>query len=120
MPSLNFKARFAARVTAGSKPHTIRAWRKRPFRAGDNLSFFTGMRTKDCRRLRPNAPCTAAIPLQLNVARRGVTLAGRVLTPREIESLAHRDGFANVDEFWEFFSATHGRSLRGQLVQWQP
>jgi hypothetical protein len=120
MPALNFKPRFATRVSDGSKPHTIRAWRTRPFKAGDNLSFFTGMRTRACRRLRPNARCTAATPIELNVTRRIVRLGRRKLTRVQIERLAQKDGFETAEEFWQFFAETHGRTLRGQLIEWQP
>jgi type II secretory pathway component PulK len=119
MPSLNFKPRFAAQVTEGSKPHTIRAWRKKPFQAGDNLSFFTGMRTKQCRRLRPNTPCIAATPIKLNTAHQTVFLGSRRLTRNEVDELARKDGFDTTADFWKFFQETHGRIVRGQLIAWR-
>lgn len=120
MPALNFKARFAAPVSEGSKRHTIRAWRKYPFQVGANLSFFTGMRTKHCRRLRADSRCRAATPIEMNMVRRRVTLNQKALTARQIAQLARRDGFANVDEFWRFFAETHGSALKGQLIEWSP
>jgi hypothetical protein len=120
MPALNFKSRFAPLVAGGSKRHTIRAWRKRPFRVDDNLSFFTGMRTARCRRLRPNAACIAARPIELDVVKRAVNLNGKLLGAPEIEALATKDGFSDVDEFWRFFAQTHGAEVRGQLIEWNP
>lgn len=120
MPSLNFKPRFAASVSQGSKPHTIRAWRKRPFRVGDNLAFFTGMRTKQCRRLRPNARCSAVSSIEVRSLEHKVVLDGKSLNRRQIEELACRDGFPGSAEFWDFFADTHGPVLRGQLIQWKP
>src|SRR3954463_9681520 len=84
MPSLNFQARFADRVAEGSKRRTIRAGRKRLFKSGDNLAFFTGMRTKMCRRLRPNAPCRSASRIEIDTVRETVRVADRVLTADEI------------------------------------
>jgi hypothetical protein len=118
MPALNFKLRFVSRVAAGSKPHTIRAWRRRPFKVGDKLAFFTGMRTKQCRRIRANARCRAARTIKVDTGRRRVILEGRQLTPREVKTLAEKDGFTRTDEFWDFFEKTHGRVLRGQLIEW--
>jgi len=52
MPALNFQEQFADRVASGEKQQTIRAWRKRPFRTGDKLFLYTGMRhPKACREL---------------------------------------------------------------------
>jgi hypothetical protein len=127
MPSLDFKTHLAALVTAGTKTHTIRKCWKRPLKVGKPLMFFTGSRTKACRRLRPNTVCTALTEIAILPERREVRLAngsrygqtaGRCLTPEEIERLAREDGFANVNAFFQFFLDVHGPELRGQLIEW--
>jgi hypothetical protein len=120
MPALNFKSQFANAVIAGTKPCTIRALRKRRFHVDDDLSFFTGMRTKTCRRLRPNTPCTKATPIVINRVGRSVVLGSEHLTDSEVDALAHRDGFNTVEEFWEFFGNRPGPIFYGQLVEWNP
>lgn len=132
MPSLNFTV-FVDKVADGSKPHTIRAWRKVPFKRGDDLSFFTGMRTKKCRRLRKNERCTCTMPIYINSGRRMVTLfaakgshyARRLridgrLNAAEIRKLARLDGFESVDAFFEYFAQPYNGWFNGQLVEWMP
>lgn len=51
MPALNFKMQFADKVEKGEKIQTIRATRKRPFRCGDKLYLYTGLRTKYCKKI---------------------------------------------------------------------
>lgn len=53
MPALNFQAQFAALVESRKKRQTVRAKRKdgRDPKKGDTLYLFSGMRTKNCRRL---------------------------------------------------------------------
>lgn len=120
MPALNFQSRFTARVSDGSKHHTIRRGRKRAFRQGDTLSFFTGMRTKQCCRLRSNAFCKAAIPIELDSLRGVVVLEGVRLSDGEVDLLARKDGYEQTQEFWDFFRRTHGDILRGQRLEWSP
>ena len=119
MPALNFKLRFVSRIANGSKPHTIRAWRQRPFKVGDNLAFYTGMRTKQCRCIRANARCSAVHAIKVDSRRRTVTLAGRRLTRGEVKALARKDGFLRVEDFWDFFEKTPGQVLLGQLIEWR-
>jgi len=64
MPALNFQARFADAVERGDKTQTIRAPRKRPFKVGDNLYLYTGMRTKWCRKLL-DAVCIGVDPIRI-------------------------------------------------------
>jgi hypothetical protein len=125
MPSLNFTV-FIDKVVDGSKCHTIRALRQRPFQAGDDLSFFTAMRKSCCRRLRPNSPCTAAVPILISSQPRQVRLGigsrfyhDGFLSGEQVEELARRDGFATVDDFFRFFA--RGRfDFSGQLIEWRP
>ena len=129
MPALNYKPRFAAAVADGSKPHTIRAWRKRPFMYGEPLMHYIGMRTTACKKIRPDTLCLAATPIEINPIRRTIRLkwsshyypGGRIYRDHWlILMLATRDGFASVDEFFQFFLEEHGRKFTGQLVEWRP
>ncbi len=53
MVALNFKARFADDVETRRKRCSIRAPRKdgRDPKPGDSLQLYTGMRTRECRKL---------------------------------------------------------------------
>ena len=126
MPALNFKKQFAPLVKAGCKQHTIRGWRKRPFKVGDTLSFFTGSRFKPVR-IRCDALCMAAVPIEVNAHHRYVIIsegsrhykAGR-LDDHSLKVLALIDGFDSLEEFFQFFKETHQGLLCGQLIEWSP
>jgi hypothetical protein len=122
MPALNFKKQFVKAVLLGlrrkpgGKRQTIRAMRKRPFVAGDEVILFTGMRTKKGRFL-GNALCKLARPLRMD--RRGnVFVAGCRLRNLQLVMLALADGFDSVASFRDFFRTTHGLPFRGQFIVW--
>lgn len=126
MPALSYKKQFVSAVVGGLKPHSIRAWRKRPFQPGDVLMHYTAMRTKQCRKIRPDTICTAAVAIVINQQPRSVCLAGKSyyygsgqLSDAQIHDLALCDGFASLDEFFSFF-AEHGPLFSGQLIEWNP
>jgi uncharacterized protein YqfB (UPF0267 family) len=115
MPALNFKAQFADAVAIGRKTQTIRAARKHPIKVGDTLYLYTGMRTKQCRRLR-RAVCTAVHDIKIDQA--SCWIDGRWLALYEIKDLAAADGFMDAPTFCDFFRATHGLPFNGQLIKW--
>ncbi len=118
MPALNFKARFAPLVESGQKRQTIRAFRKdrRDPKPGDGLFLFTGMPTKQCRRLR-DAICTAVTHISI-VHPEGFFLAGRLLCHEERQRMAEADGFLNPGEMAEWFDRVYGLPFDGFLIQW--
>jgi hypothetical protein len=115
MPALNFQRQFMAAVLKGTKCQTIRATRQRPIKVGDMLYLFTGMRTKECLRLRATR-CTEVAAIEIRGV--AVSLDGRWLSLRESERLAAADGFEDMRGFLEFFHQTHGLLFRGQLIRW--
>jgi len=117
MPALSFQAQFAHMVESGEKLQTIRAHRKRPFRVGDRLYLYSGMRTKQCRKL-GEAICTETRSVRLTT-HGSFYLDGFILWGRsEVEPFARRDGFANMSEMVEWFETNHGLPFDGQLVRW--
>lgn len=117
MVAYNFQARFAEAVARGTKSQTIRAPRKdgRHAKQGDALQLYTGMRTRQCRKLR-DAVCHDACPILIE--------AHRVLTfePQEIhedlDRFARYDGFVDWQEMREWFTDTHGLPFQGVLIRW--
>ena len=69
MPALNYQAQFAPKVESGEKLQTIRARRKRPFKRGDRLYHYTGMRTKSCRKL---GESTCVIAMDIVIGKKGI------------------------------------------------
>lgn len=127
MPALSYKSFLVPRVVDGTKPHSIRAWRKvRPFRVGDRISHFTGSRFKP-QRIRPDTFCTSAASITIDGSLRHVILSDYSprygfgqLSMEKVRELALADGFADVSEFFNFFELHHDGKLLGQLIEWNP
>jgi hypothetical protein len=120
MPALNFSMQFVTAVQSGRKRQTIRAQRKVPIKAGDKLYFYTGMRSKACRKL-GEAVCTAVEPIRMGQGpgrRLRVWIGERELTDDEIEALAHADGFDTTEDMRLWFVLMCGHSFSGQLIRW--
>ena len=118
MPAYNFQKRFARLVEQGLKPNTIRARRKRPTVVGDTLYLYTGMRSKNCRRLRVEK-CTNVLPITVHA--RGIRLGRIALSFSECTVLARRDGFVDFTDMRVWFKQTHGLPTRGlELICWEP
>lgn len=131
MVALNFKEQFADDVEDGRKTRSIRARRKdgRDPEPGCDLQLFTGMRTKNCRKLR-DAKCTRV--RAVTIYYHGLEIEGRKLycgnapayaggvDPEHYDSdFARADGFADFQSMCEFFRSTHGLPFSGLLIEWQ-
>lgn len=121
MPAFNFKARFADPICRGDKRQTIRKLRvdgRQPARVGDRLTFYTGMRTKNCRRLAAGQ----CVDIQsITIAGADATMLGGVLQGAEqMGMLARADGFSGVADFLRFFEETHGLPFSGWVIRWIP
>lgn len=141
MPALSFQPRFVPFILRGDKTHTIRDFRKRPFKAGDRLYLYTGLRTKKAEKLF-EAECvkveTIAIigreiaqndmfPHLYDVwldtfkpMRVEVSIDGQQLDKTEKEALARRDGFSNFHEMLKFWITPKNRlPFHGQIIHWR-
>lgn len=120
MPLLNFKKQFATLVESGEKRQTIRAMRKRPFKIGDHLYHYEGLRTKQCRKLL-ESECISVDDILID-KNGDVYINGRCFYESMKESFAYADGFRPPGFLWEqmlnFFKIVHGLPFRGQLVKW--
>jgi hypothetical protein len=120
MPALSFEKRFVSRIEDGTKQHTIRAYRKRPFCVGDDLALFTAMRTKQCRRIF-NAPCVRVEDIAITVYYGwiAVVIDGQELSRDEVNALAQCDGFADMPDMARFWGSNHGLGpFHGQIIHW--
>lgn len=123
MPAYNFKKEFASKVEDGTKPHTIRPCRKRPTVEGDTLYLYTGMRTKNCRKLREEK-CIAVMQIDFEPAGDGVDvwLNRKWISRKDLHLIALKDGFDTVDSFMEFFKSNYGipNKVPLELILWAP
>ena len=116
MPAYNFKQQFAEAVEEGTKRQTIRPKRKRPTKPGDRLYLYTGMRTKQCRKL-GEATCTEVLDIEIQTSR--VTVAGEALSWAQMKLLASLDGFSDQEAFFQFFEDAYGLPFQGELIRWE-
>lgn len=132
MVAYSFKKRFGPPILAGTKAQTIRADRKRHARPGELIQLFTGMRTRQCRRL-GETPCLSVEPIRIELPRaRRVpevlifdlagALARHIHTPDALRDFARADGFADFDALHAFWCAEHPGvdTFHGVLIRWQP
>lgn len=118
MPALNFKKQFAQLVESSEKRQTIRALRKdgKNPKPGQTLYFYTGQRTKACRKL-GEAICKSVEQICINGSR-DISVASTDLSTKEELALIKADGFENINQFYEFFENTHGLPFFGLLIKW--
>ncbi|MCJ2051670.1 hypothetical protein [Methylobacterium sp. J-070] len=140
MVAYSFKSRFAAPILAGTKAQTIRAERagkSRHARPGELVQLYTGMRTRQCRRL-GEAWCLEVLPIRLCFSRHGmaelVQFGDRFIRPERTDDFAREDGFVDAEDMARFWWAEHGSAPRsddrftdpdtlifeGVLIRWQP
>ena len=119
MPLIGYKIQFAPLVKFGKKRQTIRAMRKRPFKVGDRLYHYTGLRTKNCRKLL-ESDCKEV--QQIIIDKKGdVYIDGRCLYESAKESFAYTDGFRGYEKWRQmlnFFEKNHGLPFEGQIIKW--
>ena len=103
MPLLGFKKRFAPLVEAGTKRTTIRKKRKdgRNPHPGETLFLYTGLRTKHCRKLRPDEICKSVEEITIHCGGR-IIVACKELNESEKNQVAVADGFSNASELVTF------------------
>ena len=140
MVAYSFKRFFAPQIEAGIKRQTVRADRRRHARPGEALQLFTGMRTRHCRKIRPDAICTSIEPVSILIVDgliQTILVADRLLDDAEMEQFAREDGFApehfnepsgylaataleNMETFWlDNHGVTHGAGpFHGVLIKW--
>lgn len=146
MVAYSFNPIFADQVANLTKRQTIRADRGRHARPGERVQLFTGMRTRQCRKLvDPDPVCFSVKPVTIiTVGAWQLDYLGAIsvdvpwLTAEEIEAFAIADGFGvdqvgdwkmrmhgvagsaryNMGAFWH---DTHGVDVfRGWLIEWEP
>ena len=129
MPALNFDKIFSTMVANGTKRQTIRKPKVPPIVPGDHLVLYTGMRTKDCRKLR-EADCTQVISLVIEesdiiikndfcpIYKTYVYVDGRHLSFEDQLALAAADGFGSVPEFISWFRDFYGLPFIGNIITW--
>jgi len=134
MPLLGFERQFAEAVENGvaaahreraphAKTHpkrqTIRARRAdgRDPQPGETLHLYTGLRTKDVRKL-GEVRCRRVERLRIAAGGARVERGGERLDRAQLRRLARADGFDSPEELVAFFERRHGLPFDGYLIRW--
>ncbi len=138
MVAYSFNRAFVPQVEALTKVQTVRLPRKRHARPDEPLQLYTGMRTKNCRKLVDPDPTCVAVDEVIIDRRSGcfeLVVNGIPLNGEQIEDFAKADGFDPVHHFAaaraaalnatslmrRWWTLTHGAVLfEGVVIRWEP
>lgn len=133
MPSLSFQKQFvpgiramldkdyATRLKIKPKTTTIRSTRKRPFKKGDKLFLFSGLRTKYCHKL-GEVICLKTESIEIYEFPFGpfnsimFKIDGSTLSKSQIQNIAFGDGFEKSEDMIDWFRKNHGFPFTGQRI----
>lgn len=137
MVAYNFNSAFVSQIEARTKRQTVRAHRRRHARPGEDVQLYTGMRTKQCRKLvSPDPICTRNDEIRI-IRRDGfrIELNHIPLSDRELHNFALLDGFDPIRQwphlpemhafdpvelmrrFWAIAHPGHG-DFEGVVIYW--
>lgn len=135
MVAYSFQKRFIDPILAGlgedtgaaPKRQTIRnVGRRRHARSGEVLQLYTGMRTKQCRKI-GEAICKGVEPIRIFVESGVVDLPESCWSYQgaELDNFARQDGFQDWADMRQFWRDEHGELVRlgpfvGVLITWEP
>lgn len=115
---LGFKSQFVEPILKGTKIHSIRVDAHNRWKAGRAIQMATGVRTKRYNCFREEI-CKSIQSFEIQWDRRGmfyeIKIDGRHLkTSKEVEELAHNDGFVDTYTFIQWFNT----NFKGRILHW--
>jgi hypothetical protein len=127
MVAYSFNPRFIEPIRQGLKTQTIRSHSEaRQPRPGQLLQLYTGMRTKNCRRILPDVPCLTVMKVRITFDLGQRPVIGRITTDgvpvRDLDAFAIRDGFTDIEDMSAFWRDHHPQAtaagFEGVLIEW--
>ena len=113
--ALGDKPAIPFRIPSGVRLVRVAAATGLPAKPGDVIDLYTGMRTKQCRRL-ARVECIEVVTFRID--RVGGKAEVRVRSdPADAEAQARADGFENSAAMLDWFEETHGLPFRGLLIR---
>ncbi len=125
MTVVTFQPRFHEPVRLGTKPHTIRAERKRPIKPGDKLSLrgWSGSPYRSPQFVLRETECVSVTPIQIFPFEIHLFTAThwQPLGRSVCDDMAKADGFpGGFPEMLDWFENVHGLPFTGVLIRWAP
>lgn len=123
MVAYSFNRRFVDRIEAGTKMQTVRGGRRHHARPGQMIQLYTGMRTRACRKIAPDALCISSLPVTLVFGDDPVLRVIVAGCDTDAWSFARSDGFEDEHGLVAFWRKEHGvqpgDSFHGTLIEWR-
>lgn len=120
MPALGYKKQFVPPILRKIKRQTIRNYRKKPICVGDHLYFFTGMRTKHCKKF-GEAICTGTYPIK--ITNKYISVPDLVIKDiTRLNAFAKCDGFKDWEDMKQWWKKNHGPDcfpFNGTLIEFK-
>lgn len=116
---INFVQAFGPHIASGKKTSTIRKERadgRRP-KPGDELRLYTGLRTAHTK-LWLTTPAVAVHGIRIDCEERTIIVDGQLLDVAAKVALAKRDGFACLEDLYDYFLEANQGQLEGWMVEW--
>lgn len=134
MVAYSFKQQFELPIQTRAKRQTVRGFRARHARPGEDIQLYVGMRTKVCRKiLTPDPICTRLRLINIAVGDPmrpvpSIELDGMILNPEQVERFAVADGFHATNSipasalFNAFWTINHPGVwyFSGVVIEWDP
>ena len=116
--NVNFTV-FIDKILSGEKRQTIRKaggkWEN--VKVGDKLTLYTGLRTKECRKL--GEAEVESIEDIIITKNESVIVNAHYWSFELIYELAKKDGFERVEDFYKFFNEHYGNNFKGKIIKWK-
>lgn len=119
--NVNFTV-FIDKILSGEKRQTIRKAGKKwdKVKVGDKLTLYTGLRTKQCRKLgEAEVESIEDIEIKIGVFYSEAWLNGDSINEDVCKKLAQADGFNSAWDFLEFFHDHYGVNFKGKIIRWK-
>ena len=117
---LGFKEQFEGRIKNGSKIHTIREDKHNRWKPGMTIHFAKGVRTKNYKQFH-QGQCVSVQSIKIKYTDIKpfektiiVLIDNRILSLNEISTLAVKDGFKSVFDFYDWFN----KDFKGKIIHW--
>lgn len=135
MVAYSFHPMFSEPVATLVKRQTVRGNRKRHARPGELIQLYTGMRTRQCRKLlTPDPVCLDVRHIEIVIDAgwpfllSSIAIEGVPLSLGEMEAFAWDDGFrassdgeAALFQMGQFWLSKHGvGTFEGVVIRWEP
>lgn len=117
MVAFNFQSQFADPIQQREKKQTIRQSKRA--KVGDRIQLYTGMRTKQCRKLVETDPVCVCVDY-VAIRPDYLTVGDVRKHPRDRDEFARLDGFKDYADMVAWFENRYGQpSFVGYLHRWE-